>query len=206
MWGPPPPPHHGPPPPPFLANVTDEARKEFFQIFEQHGQTKAQVKERVDEWASKQNETVQESIRSFHSKMEAGKEEARQNATAVIMQLQLAFDRFSAVLDDQSLTPKETMEKMKNVARGFDRDVIFAVKMIAGNARHRIMRKYMPKPEGRHGGFGGFPFPPPPPPHPEDPFFPPPPPPPAAPFEPEVKEETKETKEVDEAFGAEMMF
>ncbi|GMT17382.1 hypothetical protein PFISCL1PPCAC_8679 [Pristionchus fissidentatus] len=187
----------GPPPPPFLKEATEEARKEFFQIFENANQTRAQTKERIQEWASKQSQTIQDGVIAFERNLTLSREAARENATAVIEQLQTALDRFTAVLESDNLTQGETMEKMKNTARSFDRDVLFAVKMIMRNARFRTAPKFFPRPE-HSGPFGGIeindrilpqglpfppppphgPMPPPPPPFgpegPIDPFFPPP--------------------------------
>ncbi|GMS87285.1 hypothetical protein PENTCL1PPCAC_9460 [Pristionchus entomophagus] len=173
----------GPPPPPFLKDASEEARKEFFQIFENANQTKAQTKEHIQEWASKQPQAVQDGVIAFERNLTLSREEMRKNATAVILQLETALDRFSTVLEDETLTQRETFEKLRNTARGFDRDVVFAVKMIMRNARIRVCQKYFPRPERENGpGFPeGMPFPPPHGPMPP----PPPPPPPAMPFGPE---------------------
>ncbi|GMR41085.1 hypothetical protein PMAYCL1PPCAC_11280 [Pristionchus mayeri] len=192
-------PHGGPhrrgppfPPPPFLKYASEDARKEFFQIFENANQTKAQTKERIMEWSSKQPQEVQDRVGYFERNMTLARAFMKENATAVILQLETALDRFTTILEDESLTGRETAEKMRNAARSFDRDVIVAVKMIMRNAFFRAAQKFLPAPE--RGPFPeGMPFPPPPP-HgpmpppppppmpfgpegPVDPFFPPPPPP-----------------------------
>ncbi|KAF8357078.1 hypothetical protein PRIPAC_92073 [Pristionchus pacificus] len=196
-WFPPHGPHGGPhgghhrrgppfPPPPFLKDASDEARKEFFQIFENANQTKAQTKERIHDWASKQPQSVQDGVIAFERNLTVAREAMRENATAVILQLETALDRFSTVLEDENLTQRETMEKLRNTARSFDRDIVFAVKMIMRNARIRVGQKFFPRPERENGfPFGvpeGMPFPPP---HGPMPPPPPPPPPPAMPFGPE---------------------
>ncbi|PIO70840.1 hypothetical protein TELCIR_07290 [Teladorsagia circumcincta] len=96
---------HGPPLPPYLEDVSEEARKEYFEIVFDDALTVREQKEKIREWA-KAND-MEEQMRIFDKHME----KVRKNVKKLIKYLPTALRRLSELVEDENLTPREIGEK-----------------------------------------------------------------------------------------------
>ncbi|VDL70035.1 unnamed protein product [Nippostrongylus brasiliensis] len=134
--------HHGPPPPPFLRNMTQEAQREFFEIRRHMNETIAQQKQEILEWAKKYN--VESQVEEFNANMTRLRAEIKQNVTALIGELPSAFEKFSAILENENQTPIEMMSAIRNLTS--ENPQLYRVLKMA-------MKAFKPgRPHGRRGG------------------------------------------------------
>ncbi|WKY02471.1 hypothetical protein Q1695_016048 [Nippostrongylus brasiliensis] len=108
--------HHGPPPPPYLKNVTDDARKEFFSIVKNKNITIAEIRKAVLEWGEKYD--IKDQVEQFEEDRKKFIEEFKKNVTELIEQLPTAFEKFSAIKEDLSLTHPEQEDKLEELQAG----------------------------------------------------------------------------------------
>ncbi|VDL84890.1 unnamed protein product [Nippostrongylus brasiliensis] len=108
--------HHGPPPPPYLKNVTDDARKEFFSIVKSKNITIAEIRKAVLEWGEKYG--IKDQVEQFEEDRKKFIEEFKKNVTELIEQLPTAFEKFSAIKEDLSLTHPEQEDKLEELQAG----------------------------------------------------------------------------------------
>ncbi|KHJ94504.1 hypothetical protein OESDEN_05565 [Oesophagostomum dentatum] len=137
---------HGPPPPPYLRNVTDDARKEFFDIRRNDNLTIAQQKEKINEWGAKYN--ILDQVQEFDKNMTKFKNEVKQNVTKLIGQLSVALEKMSAILDDEDQTPKEMFSAIRNLTEQ-DPPLYHVLRF----ANDQFMKRRGPR--GGRGGKGG---------------------------------------------------
>ncbi|EPB71347.1 hypothetical protein ANCCEY_09565 [Ancylostoma ceylanicum] len=134
--------HHGPPPPPYLRNVTQEARREYFDIVRNMNATFAQQKEQILQWGEKYG--IKDQVEQFNTNMTNLRNEMKKNVTELINQLPEALQKFSTLMENENQTPIEL------------RTAIF--KLNAENPRlYRVLKfsfdQFMPRhgPHGPHG-------------------------------------------------------
>ncbi|PIO56468.1 hypothetical protein TELCIR_22132, partial [Teladorsagia circumcincta] len=96
---------HGPPLPPYLRDVSEEARKEYFNIVSDDALTVREQKERIKEWAKANN--MEEQVEKFEKHME----KVRKNVKKLIEYLPTALKKLSELVEDESLTPREIGER-----------------------------------------------------------------------------------------------
>ncbi|GMS91824.1 hypothetical protein PENTCL1PPCAC_13999, partial [Pristionchus entomophagus] len=136
----------GPPPPPFLANVTQEGRVAFFQLFQDQNQTKAQIKTAIDAWATTYG--VSAEVSEFDTEMKAEQAERRANVSTAVGQLADAISKLNALEDAQDLSIAQTLEQIHEAIDAMTpelRDLVLAA------------APRPPRGKGPHGGMGGGP-------------------------------------------------
>ncbi|GMS91633.1 hypothetical protein PENTCL1PPCAC_13808, partial [Pristionchus entomophagus] len=140
----------GPPPPPFLANVTQEGRVAFFQLFQDQNQTKAQIKTAIDAWATTYG--VSAEVTEFDTEMKAEQAERRAKVSTAVGQLADAISKLNSIEDAQDLSIAETREQIREAIDAMTpelRDLVLA-------AAPRPPRGGKGPHEGMGGGPGGF--------------------------------------------------
>ncbi|RCN41476.1 hypothetical protein ANCCAN_12585 [Ancylostoma caninum] len=97
--------HHGPPPPPYLRNVTEQARREYFQIVRNWNITFAEQKKEVLAWGEKYG--VKDQVEQFNTNMTNMRNEVKKNVTELISQLPEALQKFTTLMENENQTPIE---------------------------------------------------------------------------------------------------
>ncbi|VDP62777.1 unnamed protein product [Heligmosomoides polygyrus] len=108
--------HRGPPPPPYLDEVTEEARREYFDIVSSTDKTIAAQKQEILEWGQKYG--IQDKVKEFNEKRESIGNEMKQNVTKLIAALPSALQEFSAIRENEDQTrsqQEEALEKLKEL-------------------------------------------------------------------------------------------
>ncbi|KAK6021696.1 hypothetical protein OSTOST_12626 [Ostertagia ostertagi] len=117
--------HRGPPPPPYLKNVSEEARREYFDIVKDMNKTIAQQKEDILEWAAKYE--IRDQVEEFNANMTRIKTEVKQNVTNLINSMLSEFQQVSAIMDNEDQTWIEMFRALGNSecseSEGLDVDV-----------------------------------------------------------------------------------
>ncbi|KHJ79415.1 hypothetical protein OESDEN_20939 [Oesophagostomum dentatum] len=106
---------HTPPLLPFLHNVTDDARKEYFDIMRNENLTVAQQKVKINEWGDKYK--VLDQVKEFDKNLTKLKNEVKQNVTKLIGQLSEALVNMSAIVDNENQTTKEMYSAIHNLTK-----------------------------------------------------------------------------------------
>ncbi|KIH57808.1 hypothetical protein ANCDUO_11997 [Ancylostoma duodenale] len=97
--------HHGPPPPPYLRNVTEQARREYFQIMRNWNVTFAEQKKQILEWGEKYG--VKDQVEQFNTNMTNMRNEVKKNVTELISKLPEALQKFTTLMENEDQTPIE---------------------------------------------------------------------------------------------------
>ncbi|WKY05262.1 hypothetical protein Q1695_005909 [Nippostrongylus brasiliensis] len=98
------------PPLPYLANVTDEARQQYFDIFWNFNQTIAEQKQGILTWAQKNGILAQ--VQEFNTNVTNQKNMVKQNVTQLIAALPAAFQQFASLSDNENQTPLSRAEAL----------------------------------------------------------------------------------------------
>ncbi|ETN81761.1 hypothetical protein RB195_001665 [Necator americanus] len=93
----------GPPPPPFLRNVTQTAKKEYFDILKRTNETIRQQKEEIMEWGKKYG--VEAKVQEFEINMTKHRAEVKQNVTELLARLPAAYQHLTTIMDNEEQTP-----------------------------------------------------------------------------------------------------
>ncbi|PIO67644.1 hypothetical protein TELCIR_10597 [Teladorsagia circumcincta] len=138
--------HHRPPPPPYLKNVSAEARREYRKIVRNDTLTVAEQKKEINEWAKKYN--IAKQVKEFDEKMNAHMKEVKANVTKLIQYLPEALEKFSRIVEDENLTPKQIGERRHNLTATYPE---------AYHVLKFVFKQFMPRhgPHGPHGPHGG---------------------------------------------------
>ncbi|KHJ94657.1 hypothetical protein OESDEN_05405 [Oesophagostomum dentatum] len=113
--GPPPFGPRPPPPPPYLHNLTSEAQMEYFDIMRNMTLTIADQKQQVLDWGKKYN--IENEVQEFEADMTRVRQEVKQNVTQLISELADAYNKLSALMDNEDQTLAELSQAIHNLTQ-----------------------------------------------------------------------------------------
>ncbi|ETN81762.1 hypothetical protein RB195_001667 [Necator americanus] len=142
------PPFRPRPPPPYLRNVTEEARREYFDIVSNMNTTFAKQKEEILAWGEKYGVLTQ--VEEFNANMTYMKDEMKKNVTELISKLPEALQNFSALMENENQTPIQLHEAIGKL-NAEDPKLYNVLKFIL----HQFMPRHGPRGPGKRGGRGG---------------------------------------------------
>ncbi|KAK5976203.1 DUF148 domain-containing protein [Trichostrongylus colubriformis] len=147
--------HRGPPPPPYLKNVTEEARREFFDIVKNMNKTIAQQQQDILSWAAKYG--IQDQVQEFNANMTRIKSELKQNVTNLINSMLTEFQQISAIMDNEDQTLRQMFQALGNLSAQ-NPQVYHVVRFAMDQFKPRRGGRRPHGPGGKDfmGGFRGF--------------------------------------------------
>ncbi|CAB3409670.1 unnamed protein product [Caenorhabditis bovis] len=132
------------PPLPFLQNVTDEARKEFFEIVSNENLTIREIESQTAQWA--QTNGVSDLYNEVQSNKTAFENEKKQNISTVISNVPSVQSSLQAIFDNKDQTQSQIRETIDNLHQQYPLEVDTLMQI--GRPNHF-------EPEEQQGGAGG---------------------------------------------------
>jgi len=119
--------HHGPPPsPPFLLNISDQARREYFDIQMEPNSTKGEVNQKLDQWA--ETNGVMEQYANFTTTLKNFAQ--KYHDLAIINLAGEALELYNKLWDirqNEQITGSEECEQIKNALNASSADFDFVI-------------------------------------------------------------------------------
>ncbi|CAI5449024.1 unnamed protein product [Caenorhabditis angaria] len=118
----------GPPSPPYLKNVSDDARKEFFDIVNNDNLTLAEIDTQLATWA--ESNDISDSYSEFEAKKASYIAEIKAKVTSVVSNLPTVQSQLESIFENKDQTRSAQREQLDELRNKYPQEVGVILKLV----------------------------------------------------------------------------